>query len=130
VQRHLSHINIGGGGGSVGAPAAASAGIDVGVSVEEGGLKAAAASTASPGTMAVPTGGSTWEACPMIARASWAPRRRAPCAEANQPAWRAAAPAEEASPVLRGLRGGQTSRALPPLAKRKKRQNQDTQKNG
>jgi hypothetical protein len=36
----------------------------------------------------------------MTVRASWAPSRRAPCAEANQPAWRAAAPAEEAGPVL------------------------------
>jgi hypothetical protein len=31
-------------------------------------------------------------------------------------------------PRLKGLRGGQTSRALPPLAERKKKQNQDTQK--
>jgi hypothetical protein len=53
-RRHLSHLDIG--GGTVGAPAAAPAGIDVGVGVEEGGLKAAAASTASPGTMATPTG--------------------------------------------------------------------------
>jgi hypothetical protein len=46
-------------GGSVGAPAAAPAGIDIGVDDEAGGLEAAAASTASPGTMAAPTGGST-----------------------------------------------------------------------
>jgi hypothetical protein len=92
-------------GGSVGAPTTAPAGIDVGVGDEEGGLEAAAASTASPGTIAAPTGGSTSEACPMTARASWAPRRRVPCAEANQPAWRAAAPAEEAGPVLRAFVG-------------------------
>jgi hypothetical protein len=41
----------------------------------------------------------------MAARAAWAPRRRAPCAEANQPAWRAAAPAAEAGPVLRAFVG-------------------------
>jgi hypothetical protein len=97
-------------GGTVGAPAVAPTGIDVGVGVEEGGLKAAAASTASPGTMAAPTGGSTWEACPMAAHASWAPRWRAPCAEANQPAWRAAAPAEEADPVLRAFMGARPAK--------------------
>jgi hypothetical protein len=41
----------------------------------------------------------------MATRAAWAPRRRAPCAEANQPAWRAAAPAAEAVPVLRAFVG-------------------------
>jgi hypothetical protein len=41
----------------------------------------------------------------MTARASWAPSRRAPCVEANQPAWRAASPAEEAGPVLRAFVG-------------------------
>jgi hypothetical protein len=41
----------------------------------------------------------------MAARAAWAPRRRAPCAEANQPAWCAAAPAAEAVPVLRAFMG-------------------------
>jgi hypothetical protein len=55
--RHLSHLDIDGGGGSVGTPATAPAGIDVGVGDEEGGLEAAPASTASPGTMAAATGG-------------------------------------------------------------------------
>jgi hypothetical protein len=41
----------------VGAPAAAPAGIDVGVSNEEGGPKATVASTTSPGTIAARTGG-------------------------------------------------------------------------
>jgi hypothetical protein len=41
----------------------------------------------------------------MTAHAAWAPRRRAPCAEANQPAWRAATPAGEAGPVLRAFVG-------------------------
>jgi hypothetical protein len=41
----------------------------------------------------------------MATRAAWAPRRRAPCVEANQPAWRAAAPATEAVPVLRAFVG-------------------------
>jgi hypothetical protein len=33
------------------------------------------------------------------------PRRRAPCTEVNQPAWRAATPAAEAGPVLRAFVG-------------------------
>jgi hypothetical protein len=64
----------------------------------------------------------------MTARASWAPRRRAPCAEANQPAWRATAPAEDAGPVLRAFVGARP--AEPYLRLLKGRQNQDTQKNG
>jgi hypothetical protein len=41
----------------------------------------------------------------MTACAAWAPHRRAPCAEASQPAWRAAAPAAEAGLVLRAFVG-------------------------
>jgi hypothetical protein len=41
----------------------------------------------------------------MATRAAWAPRSRALCAEANQPAWCAAAPAAEASPILRAFLG-------------------------
>jgi hypothetical protein len=41
----------------------------------------------------------------MTACASWAPRRRASCAEANQPAWRAATPVAEAGSVLRAFVG-------------------------
>jgi hypothetical protein len=41
----------------------------------------------------------------MATRAVWAPRRRAPCVEASQPAWRAAAPAAEAGFVLRAFVG-------------------------
>jgi hypothetical protein len=41
----------------------------------------------------------------METHAAWAPRRRAPCAEANQPAWRVAAPAAEASIILRAFVG-------------------------
>jgi hypothetical protein len=92
-------------GGSADESAAAPAGIDVGAGNNTGRLGAAAASTTSPGMMAAPTGGSTWEACPMTARAAWAPHRRAPCAEANQPAWRAATPAAEADPVLSAFAG-------------------------
>jgi hypothetical protein len=55
--------------------------------------------------MAAPTGGSTWEACLRATRAVWAPRRRAPCAEASQPAWRTVAPAVEASLILRAFVG-------------------------
>jgi hypothetical protein len=41
----------------------------------------------------------------MATRAAWAPRSRALCAEASQPAWCAAAPAAEVSPVLRAFLG-------------------------
>jgi hypothetical protein len=41
----------------------------------------------------------------MATRAAWAPHRRAPYAEASQPAWRAAAPAAEAGFVLRAFVG-------------------------
>jgi hypothetical protein len=41
----------------------------------------------------------------MATRAAWAPRSRVSCAEANQPAWRAAALAAEANTVLRAFRG-------------------------
>jgi hypothetical protein len=92
-------------GGSVEGSTAAPAGVDAGADNETGGLGAAAASTTSPGMTAAPIGGSTWEACPMTARAAWAPRRRAPCAEANLPAWCAVAPAAEADPVLSAFVG-------------------------
>jgi hypothetical protein len=41
----------------------------------------------------------------MATRAAWAPRLRASCAEASQPAWRGAALAAEAGIVLRAFRG-------------------------
>jgi hypothetical protein len=41
----------------------------------------------------------------MATRAAWAPRWRAPCAEANQPAWHAVAPAAEVGFVLRAFVG-------------------------
>jgi hypothetical protein len=104
----------------VGAPAAAPAGIDVSAGNKAGGLEAAAASTASPGMMAAPTGGLTWEACPMTAHASWAPRGRAPCAEANQSAWRAAAPAKEVGPVLRAFEGARPAEPCLRLLKGRK----------
>jgi hypothetical protein len=56
----------------------------------------------------------------MIARASWAPRRRAPCAEANQPAWRATAPAEEVGPVLRAFVGARPTEPCLRLLKGRK----------
>jgi hypothetical protein len=46
----------------------------------------------------------------MAARAAWAPRSRASCAEADQPAWRAAAPAAEAGTVLRAFVGARPVR--------------------
>jgi hypothetical protein len=56
----------------------------------------------------------------MTARASSAPRQRAPCAEANQPAWRAAAPAEEAGPVLRAFVGARPAEPCLRLLKGRK----------
>jgi hypothetical protein len=72
---------------------------------QEGGLEAAATSTTSPGTMAAPTGGVDLGGLPHDSPCLLVPRRRVPCAEANQPAWRAVAPAEEAGPVLRAFVG-------------------------
>jgi hypothetical protein len=59
----------------------------------------------SPSTMVASIEGSAWGACPMATRAAWAPRLRASCAEASQPAWRGAALAAEAGTVLRAFRG-------------------------
>jgi hypothetical protein len=56
----------------------------------------------------------------MIACASWAPRRRAPRMEANQPAWRAAALAEEAGPVLRAFVGARPAEPCLRLLKGRK----------
>jgi hypothetical protein len=97
-------------GGPAGESVTAPVGVDAGAGNKSGGLGAAAASAASPGTMAAPTEGSAWEACPMEPRAAWAPLWRAPCAEANQPAWRAAAPAAEAGFVLRALVGARPAK--------------------
>jgi hypothetical protein len=92
-------------GGYADVSATAPAGVDAGAGNKTGGLGAAVASTTSLDMMAAPTGGSTWEACPMTARAAWAPRRRAPCTKANQPAWRAATPAAEPDPILSAFTG-------------------------
>jgi hypothetical protein len=43
-------------------------------------------------------------------RAAWAPRGRAPCTEANKPAWRAAAPTAEAGFVLRAFVGARPAK--------------------
>jgi hypothetical protein len=96
-------------GGSVGESAMAPAGVDAGAD-KSGVLEAAAGSATSPGTMAATIGRSAGEACPMAIRAAWAPRWRALCAEANQPAWRAAAPAAEAGFVLRTFLGARPAK--------------------
>jgi hypothetical protein len=57
----------------------------------------------------------------MAARAAWAPRRRAPCAEANQPAWHAAVPAAEAGPVLRAFVGARPAKPCLRLLKERER---------
>jgi hypothetical protein len=46
----------------------------------------------------------------METRAAWAPRWRAPCAEANQSAWHATAPAAEAGFVLRAFVGARPAK--------------------
>jgi hypothetical protein len=102
------------------------AGVDADTNNKSGGLGAAAASTASPGMMAAPIGGSAGEACPMATRAAWSPRRRAPCAEANQPAWRATAPTAEAGFVLRAFVGARPAKPCLRLLK-ERQQVQDTQ---
>jgi hypothetical protein len=65
----------------------------------------------------------------MASRATWAPRSRAPCAEASQPAWRAAAPAAEAGSVLRAFMGARPAKPCLHLLKEKERgQDQDTRR--
>jgi hypothetical protein len=109
-RRHRNHPDVGDDGQLRGrisdGPGRSRAGADD----KSDGLGAAATSAASPGTMAAPAGGSAWEACPMATRAAWAPRWRAPCAEANQPAWHAAAPAAEAGFVLRAFVGARPAK--------------------
>jgi hypothetical protein len=56
----------------------------------------------------------------MTARASRAPRRRAPCVEANQPAWRAATSAEEARPILGAFVGARPAEPCLHLLKGRK----------
>jgi hypothetical protein len=56
----------------------------------------------------------------MTVRATWAPRRRAPCAEANQLVWRTAAPAAEAGPVLRAFEGARPAEPCLRLLKRRR----------
>jgi hypothetical protein len=56
----------------------------------------------------------------MAARASWDPRRRAPCTEANQPSWRAVAPDEEAGPILRAFVGARSAEPCLRLLKGRK----------
>jgi hypothetical protein len=56
----------------------------------------------------------------MAAHASWAPHWRVPCAEANQPAWRAAAPAEVVGPVLRAFVGARPAEPCLRLLKGRK----------
>jgi hypothetical protein len=46
----------------------------------------------------------------MATPAAWAPHWRAPCVEANQPAWRATAPAAEAGFVLRAFVGARPAK--------------------
>jgi hypothetical protein len=69
--------------------------------------------------MAAPTEGSTWGACPMAICAAWAPRLRASCAEASQPAWRGAALAAEAGTVLRAFLGARPAEPCPRLLRGK-----------
>jgi hypothetical protein len=57
----------------------------------------------------------------MATRAAWAPCRRAPCAEANQPAWCAVAPAAEAGPVLRAFVGARPAKPYLRLLKERER---------
>jgi hypothetical protein len=97
-------------GGSAGESAMAPAGVDAGAADESGWLGATASSAASPGMMAAPTGGVSLGGLPHGNLRRLGPRWRTPCAEANQPAWRAAAPAAEAGFVLRAFVGARPAR--------------------
>jgi hypothetical protein len=56
----------------------------------------------------------------MTACAAWAPHRRVPCVEANQPAWHAATPAAEADLVLRVFKGARPTEPCLRLLKRRR----------
>jgi hypothetical protein len=64
----------------------------------------------------------------MATRAAWAPRSRALCAEASQPAWCAAAPAAEANPVLRAFLGARPVELCLRLLKGEKTRSRHTEK--
>jgi hypothetical protein len=64
----------------------------------------------------------------MATRAAWAPRRRAPCAEANQPAWRATAPAAETGFVLRAFVGARPAKPCIRLLKERESNSKHTVK--
>jgi hypothetical protein len=76
-------------GGFAGESATATAGVDAGAGNMSGGLGATAAPAFSPDTMAAPTKGLAWEACPMARRAARAPAQRR---LARRPANRPSAP--------------------------------------
>jgi hypothetical protein len=99
-------------GGSTGESAMALAEVDAGANDKSCGLEATAASAASPGMMAAPTGGGgvSLGGLPHGNSHRLGPPLRAPCAETNQPTWRAAAPAAEASFVLRAFVGARPAR--------------------
>jgi hypothetical protein len=95
-------------GGSAGESATAPVGVDAGADNKSGGL--GVASAASPGVMAAPTGGQLGKLAPWQLVPPGPPRWRAPCAEANQPTWRATAPAAEAGFVLRAFVGARPAK--------------------
>jgi hypothetical protein len=104
-QRRLSHPDVRSDGWLHRRISDAPTGVDAGASNMSGGLGATTVLAVSSSMMAAPTEGSARGTCPMATRVAWAPRSRALCAEASQPAWCAAAPAAEASPVLRAFLG-------------------------
>jgi hypothetical protein len=106
-------------GGSAGESATAPTGVDAGTGNKSGRLVAVTASMASPGTMTVPTEGSAWGACPMAARAAWAPPLEGVLCGSQPTGMARRGISCRGQPRLKGLPGGQTSRALPPLAKKK-----------
>jgi hypothetical protein len=114
-------------GGSAGESATAPAGIDAGAVNKTGSLGVAAASTASPGMMVAPTGGSTWEACPRATRAAWPPPLEGALCGGQPTGVARRSTGYSGRPRLKGLLRDQTSRALPSLAERERRQVQDTQ---
>jgi hypothetical protein len=92
-------------GGAAGESVTAPVGVDAGAGNKSGGLGAATASAASPGMMAALAGRVSLGGLPRGNSCRLGPRWRAPWAKANQPAWRAAAPAPEAGFVLRAFVG-------------------------
>jgi hypothetical protein len=107
-------------GGSAGESATVPVGIDAGADNKTGGLGAAAVSTASLGMTAAPIGGLNLGGLPHGSLCRLGPPLEGALRGGQPTSVAHRNPGCRGRPRLKGLRGGQTSRALPPLAEKEK----------